>query len=93
LYVRYSIKKQEHNGKAQQILIDPEKVYDSVGKEVLYNILIEFSILMKLVTQIKMCLNTISSKVYTGKNLPDVFPIQSGLKQGDASSHCLSILL
>jgi hypothetical protein len=32
-----------------------EKTYDSVRKEVLYNILNEFGILMKLVRLIKMC--------------------------------------
>jgi hypothetical protein len=31
-----------------------------------------------------MCLNKTYSKIHTGKNLPDAFPIQNGLKQGDA---------
>jgi hypothetical protein len=34
-----------------------EKVYDSVKIEVLYNILIEYGIPMKLVRLIKMCLS------------------------------------
>jgi hypothetical protein len=50
----------------------------------LYNILIEFRIPMKLVRLIKMCLNETYSKVRIGKHLSDNFPIQSGLKQGDA---------
>jgi hypothetical protein len=50
---------------------------------VLYNILTEFGIHMKLVMLIKMCLNKIYSKVHTGKNLSDAFPIQNGVKQGD----------
>jgi hypothetical protein len=31
-----------------------------------------------------MCLNETYSKVHTGKHLSDMFPIQNGLKQGDA---------
>jgi hypothetical protein len=41
---------------------------------------------MKLVRLIKMCLNETYSKVFIGKHLPDSFPIQNGLKQGDALS-------
>jgi hypothetical protein len=44
---------------------------------------------MKLVRLIKMCLNEANSKVCTGKNLFHAFPIQNGLKQGDASSPLL----
>jgi len=39
-----------------QLFIDFMKAYDSVRKEVLYNILIDPGILMKLVRLIKMCL-------------------------------------
>jgi hypothetical protein len=39
---------------------------------------------MKLVSQIKMCLNEAYSKVHIGKYLSDNFPIQNGLKQGHA---------
>jgi hypothetical protein len=52
----------------------------------LYNILIEFGVPMKLVTLIKMCLNETYSIVRIGKHLSDSFPIQNGLKQGDALS-------
>jgi hypothetical protein len=54
-----------------------------VRREVLYNILIEFGVPMKLVRLIKMCLNETYSKVRTGKYLSDSFPIQNGLKQAD----------
>jgi len=40
-----------------QLFINSRKVYDSVRREVLYNILIEFGIPMKLVRLLKMCLN------------------------------------
>jgi hypothetical protein len=39
---------------------------------------------MKLASAIKMCLNKTCSKVRIGKHLSDKFPIQNGLKQGDA---------
>jgi len=51
---------------------------------VLYNILIEFDIPMKLVRLIKMGLTEIYNIVWVGKNLTDVFPIRNSLKQGDA---------
>jgi hypothetical protein len=39
-----------------------KKVYDSVRREVLYSIIIEFGVQMKLVTLIKMCLNETYNK-------------------------------
>jgi hypothetical protein len=39
---------------------------------------------MKVVRFFKMCLNKTYSKVRTGKHLSDSFPIQNGLKLGDA---------
>jgi hypothetical protein len=69
-----------------QLFIDFKKAYDSVKREILYNILVEFGIPKKLVRLIKMCLNETYSKVRVGKLLSDKFPIQNGLKQGDALS-------
>jgi hypothetical protein len=39
----------EYNEMVHQLLIDFKKAYDSVRREVLYNTLIEFGVLMKLV--------------------------------------------
>jgi hypothetical protein len=72
-----------------QHFIDFKKEYDSVRKEVLYNILIEFCIPRKLVRLIKMCLTETYSRVRLGKNLSDRFPISNGLKKGDALSPLL----
>jgi hypothetical protein len=44
---------------------------------------------MKLVQLIKICLNETYSKVHIGKHLSDSFPIQNGLKRGDALSPLL----
>jgi hypothetical protein len=73
----------------QNIIIYRLKAYDSVIREVLYNIFIEYGIHMKLVKLIKMCLN-VSSKVHTGKNLSDLIPTQNGPKQGAVLSPLLS---
>jgi hypothetical protein len=62
-----------------------KKAYDSV-REVLYNILIKFLVPMKIVRLLKMCLNETYSKVRVARHLSDAFPIQNGLKQGDALS-------
>jgi hypothetical protein len=67
-----------------QLFINFKKGYDSVTREVLRNILIEFGIPRKLVRLIKMCLLETYSGVQVGKNLSDRFPIRNGLKQGDA---------
>jgi hypothetical protein len=72
-----------------QLFIDFKKAYDSVKREVLYNILLEFGIPKKLIKLIKIYLNETYSKVRIGKLLSDKFPIQNGLKQGDALSPLL----
>jgi hypothetical protein len=77
-------KKWEYNGMVHQLFIDLKKAYESIKREVLYNILLEFGIPEKVVRLIKMCLNETYSKVRVGKLLSDKFPIQNGLKQGDA---------
>jgi len=49
----------------------------------LYNIHIELGIPKKLLRLIKMCLNETYSRVRVGRHLSDMFPIKTGLKQGD----------
>jgi hypothetical protein len=67
-----------------QLFTDFKKAYDSVRREILYNILNESGIPMKQVILIKMCLTETYSRVQVGKNLYDMFSITNGLKQGDA---------
>jgi len=88
-FVKYLKKKGEYSEAVHQLFIDFKKAYDSVRREVLYNIFIEFGLPMKLVSLIKMCLTEIRSRVRVGKNLSDMFPIRKGLKQGDALSPLL----
>jgi hypothetical protein len=66
-------KKWEFNGTVHQLFIYFKKAYDSVRREVSYNILIEFGIPRKLVGLIKMCLNKTYSTVRTGKFQSDRF--------------------
>ncbi|KAJ4444098.1 hypothetical protein ANN_05887 [Periplaneta americana] len=86
-YIRQILeKKREYKGTVHQLFIDFKKAYDSVKREVLYNILIEFGIPKKLVRLIKICLSETYSRVRIGQILSDAFPIHCGLKQGDSLS-------
>jgi hypothetical protein len=82
-------KKWQYIGAVHQLFVDFEKAYDSVRREVLFNILIEFGITMKRIRLIKTCSYETCSNVRIVKNLYDAFPIQNGLKQGDALSPLL----
>jgi hypothetical protein len=64
-----------------KLFIDFKKSYVSVRSEVLYIILTEFGVPMKIVRLIKMCLNETYSKVCSGKHLSGMYPIQNGLKE------------
>jgi hypothetical protein len=79
----------EYNEAVHPLFITFKKACDSVKGEVLYNILLEFGVHKKLVRLIKMCVNETYSKVRVCKLLSDKFPIQNGLKQGDALSPLL----
>jgi len=70
------VKKEVH-----QLFIDFNKAYDSVRREVLQKILIEFGIPRKLVTLIKMSLTETYSRVRVGKSVSDRFRIRKGLKE------------
>ena len=64
ILVKYSAfvklkKKWEYNEAMHELFMDLKKAYDSFKSEVLYNILIEFCIPMKLVRLIKVCLKRI----------------------------------
>jgi hypothetical protein len=85
-------KKWEYNEAVHQFFIDFKNAYDSVRREVLCNILIEFGILMKLVGLSKMCMKEAYRRVQVGKNLSISFPTtcKDGLKQGDGLSTLLS---
>ena len=68
-------KKWEYIKAVHQPSIDCKKACDSVRREILYNILIEFVIHMVLVRLIKICLPEMYSRVRVGTNLSDMCPI------------------
>jgi len=68
----------EYNEAVHQLFVDFMKAYDSIRREVLYNILMEFGIPIKMVRLIIMCLNDTYSRVRVGRHLPDMFPFKSG---------------
>jgi len=88
-FAKYLKKIWEYNEEVQHLFIDSKKAYDSVRREALYKILIEFGIRRKLVRLIKMSLTEKYSRVRVGKNVSDKFPIMNGLKQRDALSPML----
>jgi hypothetical protein len=86
LHSEHTEKKGKYNETLRQLFIDLEKAYDSVTREVMYNIFIEIGIYIRLVKLIKMCLNEVCSKVCISRNLSGAFPIQNGPKQWNALS-------
>jgi hypothetical protein len=91
-YIQHSSntrEKWEYNEALHQLFINFKKAYDSVGRKVLYKLLIEFGMPMKLVRLMKMCLSETYSRVRVGKPLSDTFSVKNGLKQGDALSPLL----
>jgi hypothetical protein len=73
-------KKWEYSDEEHQLFVNFMKAYYSIWREVLYNVLIEFWVLKKLVRPVKMCLNETYSKFRIGKYLSGTFAIQNGLK-------------
>ena len=64
-----------------QLFIYFKKSYDPARRAVLYNILIEFGIPLKLVRLINICLNKTYSRVRVDKYLSDMFSVKNVLKK------------
>jgi len=76
-FVKYLRKKWEYNEAVHQLVAYFKKAYDSVTRDILYDILIEFCIPMKLVRLLKMYLNETCSRVWVGKHLSEMFHIKN----------------
>jgi hypothetical protein len=94
IYIRQILeKKWEYNGTVHQLFIDFREVYDSILREVLYNILVEFCTDEKPLTVIKMCLNETYSKVRIGKFSSDKFFYSECTEKEILYCYYISILL
>ena len=72
-----------------QIFIEFKTACDSVRREVLYNILIQYDIPMKMAGLIEMCLTETYSRDRIGCHLSDIFSVKSGWRQRNALSPLL----
>ena len=74
------------------LFIDFKEAYDSIRREVLFNILIELGIPMKLVQLIKVCLNETYSRDRQARIFSDIFSTKNGWNKM-LYHHCFSTLL
>jgi hypothetical protein len=74
-------KQLEYNERVHQLFIDFREAYNSVGREELYNILIQFEVTTKLFWPFIICFNERHSKVHIGTYISDNSCVQNGLKQ------------
>jgi len=86
-------KKWEYKKEVHQLFIDFKKAYDSVRREVLSKILIEFRIPTNLVRLIRMSLTETYSRIRVGENVSDRFPIRNGLNKETLYHECFLTLL
>jgi hypothetical protein len=84
-------KKWEYSEAVHQLFVDFKRAYGPFRREVMYTILIEFGVPMKLVRLIEMCLNETYSRVWVGKHLSDMLPFMNGVKKVYASLQLLFI--
>jgi len=75
------------------VLKEFKQAYNSVKKEITYNILIEFYIPMLLVRLIKMCVNEAYSRVCLGKYLFYTYSIRNDLEKEMLYRHSFSSFL
>ena len=71
------------------VFVDFKKAYDSVDREVLFNILVEFGIDAKTTAIIKQTLTGTHSKVKFMGEISKKFEIKTGVRQGDGLSPVL----
>jgi hypothetical protein len=88
-FLKYVRKKMDYKEAVHHLFIDFNTVYDSVRREVLYNIIIEFWYCRVTGKANKMCLNETCNRFWGVQHLSDMFPVRNGWKQGDTLSPLL----
>jgi hypothetical protein len=73
--------KWEYSATVRHLCTDFKTASGSFRREILYNTLLEFSINVKHVGLIKMCLHETHSNTHIRKHFPLAFPIRNGVKQ------------
>src|ERR1700744_6230282 len=79
----------EHNISIHQLFVDFKQAYDSIIRNVLFNIMEEFGIPSKLIRLTKATLTDTKCKILIQGQLSDTFNIDTGLRQGDGLSTIL----
>jgi hypothetical protein len=92
-FVRNWRKKWGYNETVHELFTDFKKAYDSVRRKVVYKILIQFEVPMKIIRLIKIRLNETYSEARIGKNLSNNFPIQNAQNKEMPYRHCFSTLI
>lgn len=82
-------KKWEYAQSIHTLFVDFTKAYDSIDRQALYSILVNFNIPRKLVAMITAATKMSIMRVRVGGELTDEFTVTTGLKQGDALSPVL----
>lgn len=82
-------KKYEYRQNMWQLFIDFKKAYDSIHRNSLYKIMLEFGFPQKLVQLTKLCMENTQYRVRVDSTVSSPFSVESGLKQGDALSPIL----
>jgi len=88
-----SEKKWEYKKQFISYLLTSRRLVIQLGREILYNILIEFGIHMKLARLIKLCLKETCSRLRVGRNYLTYILIKWSEKRNDFSSLLSSLVL
>lgn len=73
----------EYNVEIHQLFVDFKAAYDSVIRRMLWRVMEEFGIPIKLISLTKLTLSGANSRVRIRNKLSDAFDIEEGLRQGD----------
>src|ERR1700755_2387713 len=79
----------EYNISIQKLFVDFKQAYDSIRRNIIFNIMEEFGIPRKLIRLTKGTLTATKCKILIQGALSDPFDIDTGLRQGDRLSTIL----